>query len=100
VLAFGSTARAALWAVRAARAQGEPIGLLRLKSLWPFPDRVVQEVCQGRQALVVPEMNLGQVGREAQRCLDIPVIGLWQTDGEMIDPRRILRYLLEGRWER
>jgi len=100
VLAYGSTARSALWAVRAARARGEPIGMLRLRSLWPFPDRVLQEVCQSRRALVVPEMNLGQISREAQRCLDIPVISLGQTDGEMIDPRRILRYLLEGRWER
>ncbi len=100
VLAYGSTARSALWAVRAARRRGEPVGLLRLRSLWPFPDRVVQEVCQGRRALVCPEMNLGQISREAARCLDLPVISLSQTDGEMMDPRRILRYLLEGRWER
>jgi hypothetical protein len=45
-------------------------------------------------------MNLGQVAREVERCVAVPVTCLSQTDGEIIDPRRILRYLLEGKWER
>jgi 2-oxoglutarate ferredoxin oxidoreductase subunit alpha len=100
VLAFGSTARSALWAVQQARAAGQLIGLLRLRSLWPFPDSIVQRLAAGRRALIVPEMNLGQVAREAQRCTDVPVTCLAQSDGELIDPRRILGYLLDGRWER
>lgn len=100
VIAYGSVARSALWAVRAAREQGQSVGLLRLKSLWPFPDEVVKRLGRGRQEAIVPEMNLGQVSREVERCVDIPVISLAQTDGELIDPRRIARYLLTGRWER
>jgi hypothetical protein len=45
-------------------------------------------------------MNLGQVAREVQRCASVPVASLSQADGELINPRRILRYLLEGKWNR
>ncbi len=100
VVAYGSVARSALWAVQEARRQGQRVGFLRLKSLWPFPDDIVARHAEGCQEVAVPEMNLGQVAREVERCVDVPVVCLSQTDGELIDPRRILRYLLEGRWER
>ena len=99
VVAYGSVARSALWAVQEARHQGQRVGLLRLKSLWPFPDDIVARYADGRQEVVVPEMNLGQVAREVERCVTAPVTCLPQTNGELIDPRRILRYLLAGRWE-
>ena len=100
VIAYGSVARSALWAVRAARERGESVGLLRLKSLWPFPERIIKEVSAGRHEIIVPEMNLGQVSREVSRCTGQPATALTQTDGELIDPRRILGYLLESRWAR
>jgi len=104
VVAYGSVARSALWAVQEARWRGQRVGLLRLKSLWPFPDEVITRYAPpgippkvGRE-VIVPEMNLGQVAREVERCTATPVTCLPQTDGELIDPRRILGYLLEGRW--
>lgn len=98
VVAYGSVARSALWAVQEARQQGQRVGLLRLKSLWPFPDEVVTRYAYGCREVVVPEMNLGQVVREVERCTAAQVTPLPQTNGEIIDPRRILGYLLEGRW--
>jgi 2-oxoglutarate ferredoxin oxidoreductase subunit alpha len=100
VMAYGSVARSALWAVQEARRQGQRVGFLRLKSLWPFPDDIVARHAGGCREVAVPEMNLGQVAREVERCVAVPVTCLSQTDGEIIDPRRILRYLLEGKWER
>jgi 2-oxoglutarate ferredoxin oxidoreductase subunit alpha len=99
-VAYGSVARSALWAVQEARRQGQRVGFLRLKSLWPFPDDIVARHAGGCREVAVPEMNLGQVAREVERCVAVPVTCLSQTDGEIIDPRRILRYLLEGKWER
>jgi 2-oxoglutarate ferredoxin oxidoreductase subunit alpha len=98
VLAYGSAARSALWAVQEARQQGQPVGLLRLQSLWPFPDEVVARHARNCREVIVPEMNLGQVAREVQRCASTPVTCLSQVDGELINPRRILHYLLEGEW--
>jgi 2-oxoglutarate ferredoxin oxidoreductase subunit alpha len=98
VLAYGSAARSALWAVQEARQQGHRVGLLRLQSLWPFPEKVVASHARDCREVIVPEMNLGQVTREVQRCVDTQVTGLFQVDGELIKPRRILHYLLEGKW--
>ncbi len=98
VVAYGSVARSALWAVREARRREQRVGLLRLKSLWPFPDEIVTRYADDCREVVVPEMNLGQVAREVQRCTAARVTPLPQTNGEIVDPRRILGYLLEGRW--
>lgn len=98
LVACGSAARSALWAVQQARRQGRPVGLLRLKSLWPFPDEVVASRCGGRREIIVPEMNLGQLAGEVRRAAGVPVTSLIQVDGEPMDPRRILAYLLEGNW--
>jgi len=100
VIAYGSVARSALWAVDEARQRGQSVGLLRLIGVWPFPDELIARLAQGCREVVVPEMNLGQVAREVQRCVSVPVASLSQVDGELINPRRILRYLLEGNWNR
>jgi 2-oxoglutarate/2-oxoacid ferredoxin oxidoreductase subunit alpha len=100
IVAYGSVARSALWAVQAARQAGQQVGMLRLKTLWPFPDEVIERLAAGRQEIIAPEMNLGQVAREVQRSACQAVTPLNQADGELIDPRRILRYIMEWSWER
>ena len=45
VVAYGSTARSARQAIKMARARyGRKVGLLRLKTLWPFPEVVVERL--------------------------------------------------------
>ncbi len=61
VIGFGTAGRVALSAVRAARAQGLKIGLLRPISLSPFPYKVVEELGRRVQAFLVVEMNAGQM---------------------------------------
>jgi 2-oxoglutarate ferredoxin oxidoreductase subunit alpha len=58
---------------------------------------VVARHARNCREVIVPEMNLGQVAREVQRCVSSPVTCLSQVDGELINPRRILHYLLEGK---
>ena len=100
LIAYGSAARSALWAVEQARKRGQSVGMVRLKTLWPFPDEAIAGWCAGRREIIVPEMNLGQVSREVARCAGRQITALSQADGELIDPRRILGYLLDGRWDR
>jgi 2-oxoglutarate ferredoxin oxidoreductase subunit alpha len=90
VVSFGCTARSARRAVREARAQGIPVGLLRLVSLWPFPEAVVRELGQRMDAFIVAEMNLGQVRLEVERCIGRPAWGIHHAGGEMIHPEKIL----------
>jgi 2-oxoglutarate ferredoxin oxidoreductase subunit alpha len=90
VMAFGSTARSAHRAVREARAEGIPAGLLRLVSLWPFPEAIVRQAAERAEAFVVAEMNLGQIGLEVQRHVACPVYGVTHAGGAMMPPEPIL----------
>jgi len=68
VVAYGIVARAALSAIRKARENGIKAGLLRLITLWPFPENYVAKAAQHVRGIVVPEMNCGQMVREVERA--------------------------------
>jgi len=61
VVAYGCVARAALQAIRMAREKGLPVGLLKLKILWPFMRRTVIPYLESARRVIVPEMNMGQL---------------------------------------
>lgn len=61
VVGFGSAGRAAFSAVRAARSQGIPVGLLRPITLRPFPYAQIKELSKQANAFFVVEMNAGQM---------------------------------------
>ncbi len=61
VVGYGTAGRIALSAVRAARAEGIRAGLLRPITLAPFPTAVVAEAASRAQAVLVVEMNTGQM---------------------------------------
>jgi 2-oxoglutarate ferredoxin oxidoreductase subunit alpha len=67
VVAYGSVARSALSSVVEGRKRGIKIGLLRLVTLWPFPERIVEQVAEQVNRIIVPEMNYGQLVREVER---------------------------------
>jgi 2-oxoglutarate ferredoxin oxidoreductase subunit alpha len=90
VIAYGCTARSARRAVREARGAGIPAGLLRLISLWPFPEETLIEISDTADDFIVAEMNLGQISREVERVIKRPVKGVFHAGGEMIPPDRIL----------
>jgi 2-oxoglutarate ferredoxin oxidoreductase subunit alpha len=93
VVAYGFTARTSLYAVKRLRKEGQKIGMLRLKTLWPFPDEKVAEVGKKVKRIMVPEMNLGQVAGEVKKYVPCDVISLSQTNGEVIGPDTILETL-------
>ncbi|MEM3726158.1 MAG: 2-oxoacid:acceptor oxidoreductase subunit alpha [Candidatus Bathyarchaeia archaeon] len=68
VIAYGIVARAALNAVRKARENGIKAGLLRLITLWPFPENHVAKIAEQANMIIVPEMNCGQMVREVERA--------------------------------
>jgi 2-oxoglutarate ferredoxin oxidoreductase subunit alpha len=89
VIAYGCTARSARRAVWEARQRGIPVGLLRLVSLWPFPQQRVKELAGYADSFIVAEMNLGQMIREVQRHVKQPVTGVFHAGGAMIPPAPI-----------
>jgi 2-oxoglutarate ferredoxin oxidoreductase subunit alpha len=95
VVAFGCTARSARHAVIAARNEGLKVGLLRLITVWPFPETRIRElIALGKVTrFVVPEVNLGQLRREVERLTSLPVLRLNHAGGHMPVPDDILEVI-------
>lgn len=66
VVGFGTAGRVSLSAVRAARAEGLKVGLLRPISLSPFPYAVLEQLAKQARAFLVVEMNAGQMLRDVR----------------------------------
>jgi len=91
VIAYGIVARSALSAVRKAREKGIKAGLLRLITLWPFPEKNVAEIAKQANVIVVPEMNCGQMVREVERSAkETPVVFLSKLGEDPHTPTEIL----------
>jgi 2-oxoglutarate ferredoxin oxidoreductase subunit alpha len=95
VIAYGSTARSARRAVNEARRDGIRVGLLRLITVWPFPENKVRELSNQVKAFVMPELNLGQISREVERFTSLPVVGVNHAGGVMMAPDPILDTIRE-----
>jgi 2-oxoglutarate ferredoxin oxidoreductase subunit alpha len=72
------------------RKEGLKIGMLRLKTLWPFPEEAVTALGRRVKKLIIPEMNLGQVAGEVKKFCSCEVISVNQTDGEVIRPETVI----------
>ncbi|MGD8398911.1 MAG: 2-oxoacid:acceptor oxidoreductase subunit alpha [Anaerolineae bacterium] len=92
VIAYGSTARSARQAIKIARARyGRKVGLLRLKTLWPFPEAVVERAAENVQRVIVAEMNLGQMALEVERIVGrSKVLRVGRADGQIVTPQQIV----------
>ncbi len=91
VVAYGSTARAALQAVRLARRRGVRAGLLKLVTIWPFPAEAVRWAAARATRVIVPEMNMGQLVGEVERAVAgmTPVHPLAKANGELFHPEEL-----------
>jgi 2-oxoglutarate ferredoxin oxidoreductase subunit alpha len=61
VTAWGSTAKFVRYAVAQLRERGHRIGFVRPITLWPFPTDAVAAAAEQRSAMLVFELNLGQM---------------------------------------
>ncbi len=99
VISFGSSAMSSLSAVRRARKEGVKAGMLRLKTVWPFPEEVVRRLTLDAKKIIVPEMNLGQLALEVERAArcGAPVVRLGKVNGELFRPEEIYAAIMEAR---
>ncbi len=97
-IAFGTQALSAIGAMHEARARGIKAGVLRLITIWPFPEDVVRACCKRARAVVVPEMNLGQLRLLVGSALantGIKIVGVNRVDSITITPAQILNKTTE-----
>jgi 2-oxoglutarate ferredoxin oxidoreductase subunit alpha len=68
------------------------IGFLRLRTVWPFAEHALAQFINARRFLV-PEMNLGQIAREIERHVTVPVKSLPKLGGDLHTPAELLAAL-------
>ncbi len=68
VVTYGITSRVARMGIDRARKKGVKVGSVRLQVVWPFPEKRIKELSDKVKAFVVPEINLGQMVLEVERC--------------------------------
>jgi len=92
VVSYGISARTSLWPIEQARQEGIRVGYLRLITVWPFPEDQISQLAGQVQGIVVPEINLGQIIYEVQRCSAgrTRVYGVQKPGGDILDPQTIL----------
>ncbi|PLX83410.1 MAG: 2-oxoglutarate synthase subunit alpha [Desulfuromonas sp.] len=97
IWAYGSTARSSRYAVNELRKEGIKAGLFRPITLWPFPEKRTAELAKQAKAIVVPEMNLGQMILEVERVAmgACKIAGVHRVDGEPINPGQIIAQVKE-----
>ncbi len=91
VIAYGCTYRSARQAVRMARDQGHKVGLLKLKTIWPFAESEIEKLVERVDRIIVPELNLGQLALEIERVAGREKVRrVNRIDGELIEPGEIM----------
>ena len=97
VITYGCVARSAKRAVRDAREMGIKAGFLKLTTIWPFMRGPVERALKTSKAVLVPEMNMGQISREVKRVNQAysHVHTLNKVDGTIITPEEILGRIRE-----
>lgn len=93
VLSYGISARSAMQAVHNARKEGIKAGLIKLETVWPFPEDLVRSVAPNVKAMIMAEINGGQMVLEMERCVfgACPVSLVSNYGGAILHPNLILQ---------
>ena len=120
IVAYGSVARPALNAVKLARGikddristkfkmvrdvvtKGVPktmqtdyrhlkVGLIKINTVWPFPEEALKRLTKNVDLIIVPEMNVGKYYREVERVLkNTKVLSMPKSGGDLHNPKELL----------
>ena len=98
VVSFGITSRVAMAAVEQARAKGVKVGHARLVITWPFPAERMRAIARTAKAIIVPELNMGQMVLEVERAVAgaTQVVGLPHAGGTVHEVETILDAIMEA----
>jgi len=92
IVSYGISARISMRAIELAREEGIRVGMFRLITAWPFPEKAIRRLAARVKGIVVPELNYGQMSLEVERCAcgQAPVVLVPHAGGEVHDPLDIL----------
>lgn len=98
VVAFGIAARVSQNAIDEARAKGIKVGMIRPKTLWPFPKEALNKAADKVKAFVSVELNMGQMLEDIElsiRCRK-PVLLCSRTGGMIPTTENVMDKILEA----
>lgn len=95
--AFGSVGRVAKAAVDRAREEGMKVGLFRPITLFPFPDKALNEIAQKADMILDLELNKGQMLLDVRSAVfgACPVEFYGRTAGGLLTPDMIFNKIKE-----
>lgn len=94
VVCYGSVSRTGIEAVTEARENRNlPVGFIRLKTLWPFPEKMLRDMVGEVDTVFVPEMNLGMMrhpvtealGDRCRKVVSVPSLGCLHSPDKILD---------------
>lgn len=90
-VSYGSTSRMALEAMEILKAEGIKVGLIRPKTLWPFPDYAFEEIGESTKHVIAVELSMGQMMQDVKLAINgrIPVSLINKVGGVLLDPEEI-----------
>jgi len=99
IFAAGVVARSAKEAILQARKKGIKVGLIRPLTIWPFPDQDVEDMLESTKAVIIAEMNQGQLINEVKRVTKYGqhnrFYRIQKYNGLVITPEEILQKIAE-----
>lgn len=97
IVAFGSAARISEKALELAREEGLKVGLFRPITLWPFPEKQIEELAKGKKGILSVEINAGQMVEDVRLATHgmVPVEHFGRLGGIVPDPEEIVASLKE-----
>ncbi len=98
VVSYGISARTSLWPIELAQQEGIRVGYLRLVTVWPFPEERIRKLAKGIHAFVVPEINMGQIVREVERCAagQAQIFSANCAGGDILEPEHVLEVIRQA----
>ncbi len=93
IIAYGSVTLSSISAIEILRERGTKVGLIELKTLWPFPRFAIEKILPSVKGILVPEMNMGQIYREVVRVASgkCEIKKYNKIIGELITPEDIVK---------
>ncbi len=98
VVTYGISSRVTMRAIELAQAKGLSVGMFRLITAWPFPEKRIKELAEKVKSLVMVELNMGQMVHELERCVAgrAKVFLSPHAGGWVHDPDDILKLIQEA----
>ncbi len=92
IVAYGISSRVSMKAVDQLREQGVKVGMLRPKTLWPFPNKILNTMAEKLTSILCVEQSEGQMIRDVRLAVEgqVPVYHTGRCGGIIGSPAEVV----------